>query len=55
MQLTLDFFIPEALPIEDIDDFVAVVRKVIDKEIGEIDYMVESVIGYDVSVEIQDN
>lgn len=54
MNLTLTFYIHEPHSCEDLDEFSDLVREAIDTKIGECDYMVQDISGYDVQLEIYD-
>ena len=54
MNLTLTFYIDEPRNCEDLDEFSDLVREAIDEKIGECDYMVQDISGYDVQLEIYD-
>lgn len=54
MRLKLEFLITQPVPAEDLDDLADLIRECIDERIGETDYMVAEVHGYDVSFELFD-
>lgn len=55
MRLSLEFYIDDPVPTEDLDDLSDLVRAAIDKHIGEVDYMVQDIHNYDVSFELLDD
>lgn len=54
MRLHLTFIIEDPVPAEDLDDLGNLVREAIDEKIGETEYMVAEVKGYDISFELFD-
>jgi len=55
IKLTLEFYIDDPVPVEDIDDLSDLIRHVIDTNIGETDYMVQDLYrSYSVDLEFQD-
>lgn len=55
MRLTLEFLIDDPVPTEDLDELSDLVRAAIDKNIGEVDYMVQDVSNYQISFELLDD
>lgn len=54
MELHLTLYIDNPVPIEDLDDLATLVREAVNEKIGEVDYLVQDVIGFDISYEFID-
>ena len=55
MRITLEFYVDIPPPIEDLDEMCELIREAVDEKIGQTDYMVQDVRGYNVQLELIDD
>ena len=55
MELHLTFYINDPVSSDDLDTLATIAREAIDEKVGESDYMIEEVIGFDVDIQIDDS